>query len=220
MGSARAGVVRLLEAVVALTLFVVVAPVVLVGAAVSAAHFRVWPFFTHGRVGLRESDVSVTKIRTLPPCTGTHVDKYELRSVTVPKPMQRLRKLHIDELPQLLGVVTGRLAFVGPRPEMRNLHETFPRSFAVKRTSVRPGLTGLWQVSDHVVGLIGETPEYDLFYVENRSGRLDAWILYRTLVKVLTGRTITLADVPRWALPAGERRAVPVASGAGSSGVR
>lgn len=218
MGSARVGVVRLLEATVALALFVAVAPVVLIAAAVSAAHFRVWPFFTHKRVGLNEADVSVTKIRTLPPCTGTHVDKYELRSVSVPKPMQRLRKLHLDELPQLLGVVAGRLTFVGPRPEMRNLHETFSRSFAAERTSVRPGLTGLWQISDHVVGLIGESPEYDRFYVQNRSARLDVWILYRTVVKVFAGRTITLDDVPRWAFPARDRRTVPATSGASSAG--
>lgn len=196
------GARRALEALIAAVILAAVAPVVLVAAVMSAAHYRAWPFFTHDRVGWRGSNISITKIRTLPCSTGTHIDKYQLRSIDVPRPMQQLRKLHLDELPQLVAVISGKLSFVGPRPEMRPLHDRFSRGFADERTSVRPGITGLWQVSDGVVSLIGETPEYDLFYVRHRNLRLDLWVLYRTVIKVLVGTTVALADVPSWVLPA------------------
>lgn len=210
---------RVLESAVAACLLVLVLPVILLTATVSAVQYRAWPFFTHRRVGWHERDISITKVRTLPCSTGTHVDKYALRSVTVPRSMQRLRQLHLDELPQLLAVIAGRLSFVGPRPEMRPLHERFSTTFARERTSVRPGLTGLWQVGDGVTGLIGEAPEYDVFYVRNRTLRLDLWVLYRTVLKVLFGSTITLDDVPEWTLPAEATPATaPASTGFGSPG--
>lgn len=192
---------RAVESLAAAALIVVSLPVVLLAAAASFASYRAWPFFTHERIGWRERDIAITKIRTLPCSTGTHVDKYELRTVEVPSMMRRLRKLHLDELPQLLAVVMGRLSFVGPRPEMQILHARLGVQFAQERTSVRPGLTGLWQIGHGVSGLIGESPEYDLFYIRNRTLRLDAWIAYRTLVKICKGSTVGLDDVPAWVLP-------------------
>lgn len=192
---------RAVESLAAAVLLVVLLPVVLVSALASFVHYRAWPFFTHERVGWRERSIAVTKIRTLPCSTGTHIDKYQLRSVVVPSMMRRLRQMHLDELPQLLAVIMGRLSFVGPRPEMRTLHDHLGAQFATARTSVRPGLTGLWQVGHGVSGLIGESPEYDLFYIRNRTLRLDAWIMYRTVLKMVSGTTVGLEDVPAWALP-------------------
>jgi lipopolysaccharide/colanic/teichoic acid biosynthesis glycosyltransferase len=82
---------------------------------------------------------------------------------------------------------------------MPNLLNRYPSDFALTRCSVRPGCTGIWQVSTACSGLIYEAPEYDLAYVFGGTLRLDAWILYRTARMWLTGNCVVdLDDVPRW----------------------
>jgi hypothetical protein len=79
------------------------------------------------------------------------------------------------------------------------LHAALPEDFAELRTSVRPGCTGLWQISDGCTGLIATTPEYDSYYLAHRTLRFDLWVLGRTALKMsgIKG-TITLDDVPSW----------------------
>ena len=92
-----------------------------------------------------------------------------------------MRRLHLDELPQLFLVVIGKMSLVGPRPEMHSLTTHYGDEFAAQRTQVRPGCTGLWQISEHCTKMIFEHPEFDLQYVQNRSLRFDMWIIARTL---------------------------------------
>lgn len=188
------------EATVAATLVVLSLPFLLIGVALSLAHYRAWPFFVHERIGLHGRRFRFFKIRTLPPGTDRYASKYALSGTGTPPVMQLVRRLHFDELPQLLHVVTGRMAFVGPRPEMPALHDDLPAHFARLRTAVRPGLTCLWQVSPHSAGLIGERSEYDRLYVEHRNNRLDGWIMAQTLRKMFTGRTIQLYEIPHWVI--------------------
>lgn len=190
----RAG--RAWSSIAAFALLLLVSPVVVVSAAISALTYRAWPFFVHERVGRGGHPIRVAKIRTLPPQTAVYVSKYSLRSVDVARHMRLMRRLHIDELPQLWQVVIGDMAFVGPRPEMQVLHAQLATDFADFRTSVEPGLTGLWQISPHNAGLIGERPEYDRLYIEHRSARLDRWIMARTVRKMLFGTTTHLYEVP------------------------
>ena len=171
-------------------------PVIVAAAVASAVTYRAWPFFVHERVGRGGRAIKIAKIRTLPATTNAYTDKYSLRSIRVPSHMRLMRRLHLDELPQLWHVVTGDLAFVGPRPEMRVLHEQLPPEFAAIRTSVEPGLTGLWQISPHNSGLIGERPEYDVLYISHRSARLDRWIIGQTVRKMTFGTTTHLYEVP------------------------
>ena len=191
---------RIVEAALATALLVVALPLIAVGVLLSFACYRAWPFFVHERVGLDGESFRLWKIRTLPPTTDRYADKYALQSATVPRLMQAVRRLHFDELPQLIHVCAGTMTFVGPRPEMPTLHAALPESFARLRTSVRPGLTCLWQISPHNTGLIGERTEYDRLYVDHRNTRLDLWIMVQTLRKMTLGRTIHLFEVPRWAI--------------------
>jgi lipopolysaccharide/colanic/teichoic acid biosynthesis glycosyltransferase len=112
-----------------------------------------------------------------------------------------LRRLHLDELPQLWLVPSGRMSLVGPRPEMPGLHEMFGSDFAALRTSVRPGCSGLWQIGDGAAQLIWESPEFDEVYVANAGVRLDLWVLWRT-VGTMCGLTspCELREVPSWAM--------------------
>jgi lipopolysaccharide/colanic/teichoic acid biosynthesis glycosyltransferase len=97
-----------------------------------------------------------------------------------------LRRTSLDELPQLVNVVRGEMSLVGPRPCLPWEAELFPPQFA-DRFSVRPGITGLWQVTGRsTVGTL-DMLRMDLAYVRDRCLRLDLWILLVTIPSLLRG---------------------------------
>jgi lipopolysaccharide/colanic/teichoic acid biosynthesis glycosyltransferase len=191
---------RAVDVAVSAVLLLLVLPVILLTATASALVLRAWPFFAQERIGRGGTTFRFVKVRTLPPDMPAYTDKHQLEVQRIPALCRLFRRLHLDELPQLFLVLRGQMSLIGPRPEMAYLHEQFPTAFADLRTSIRPGCTGLWQVSESCDGLIGASPEYDRFYVDNRSWRLDLWIAYRTVLKMTgLGRTIALDEVPGWA---------------------
>lgn len=99
-----------------------------------------------------------------------------------------LRRSSLDELPQLFNVLRGEMSLVGPRPLLLSDFEKFPRGEQLARFSMKPGLTGLWQVSGRSLLDDRRRIRLDLEYVENWSLALDLRILARTLPAVMTGR--------------------------------
>ncbi|WP_431677312.1 sugar transferase [Kitasatospora sp. KL5] len=99
---------------------------------------------------------------------------------------RHLRRLSLDELPQLLNVLRGEMSLVGPRPLL--LEDSDYTGRARDRLLVLPGLTGLWQVRGRSNLPWEEMLRLDLHYVENLSLRLDASILLRTIPAVITSR--------------------------------
>jgi lipopolysaccharide/colanic/teichoic acid biosynthesis glycosyltransferase len=99
-----------------------------------------------------------------------------------------IRKLHLDELPQFFNVLAGHMSVVGPRPSPYRENQYCP-AWREARLSVRPGVTGLWQVSrTRKKGLdFQEWIRFDLEYVENASWALDLRIIAKTVVRVATG---------------------------------
>ncbi|MEO1236352.1 MAG: sugar transferase, partial [Planctomycetota bacterium] len=95
-----------------------------------------------------------------------------------------LRKTNIDELPQFLNVLAGHMAIVGPRPSPYKENQYCP-PWREARLSVRPGVTGLWQVKrSRDEGLdFQEWIRYDIHYVENRSWKLDLYIIGKTILQ-------------------------------------
>jgi exopolysaccharide biosynthesis polyprenyl glycosylphosphotransferase len=92
-----------------------------------------------------------------------------------------LRRTGLDELPQLINVVKGDMSLVGPRPEMPFIAEHYG-PLEKERLSVKPGITGLWQISDDRKRLlIHENMDYDLYYIEHLSFNLDLAILLKTV---------------------------------------
>jgi lipopolysaccharide/colanic/teichoic acid biosynthesis glycosyltransferase len=190
---------RIVDVIAGLVLAVVTLPVVLVLLLGSTVAFRAAPLFVQPRLGRGGSLFQFVKVRTLPVSTPVDADKYALGAIPLGRWGRALRRRHLDELPQLWLVVFGRMSLVGPRPEMPRLAATFDPDFVSERTSVRPGCTGLWQISVSVTRLIGESPEYDLHYVRHRTLRLDAWILARTLASVVGRPKISsLREIPSW----------------------
>ncbi|GAA3597952.1 sugar transferase [Klugiella xanthotipulae] len=96
-----------------------------------------------------------------------------------------IRRFSIDELPQMFNVLKGNMSLVGPRPAIANEVERYSVD-ARRRLLVKPGLTGLWQVSGRSDLSWEEAVYLDLFYVENWSNFVDCTILFRTVKAVLT----------------------------------
>jgi lipopolysaccharide/colanic/teichoic acid biosynthesis glycosyltransferase len=102
-----------------------------------------------------------------------------------------LRATSIDELPQLWNVLRGEMSLVGPRPALPIEVEAFGPDL-LRRHTVTPGITGLWQVEGRDLADFSAYEESDLFYVENWSISLDVAILARTVVSVC-GRVLSAA---------------------------
>jgi len=96
-----------------------------------------------------------------------------------------LRRYSFDELPQLWNVLRGEMSLVGPRPALPSEVEQYD-DWVRNRLKVKPGMTGLWQVSGRTETSFADYIRYDLFYIQNWSLSLDLWILWRTLRAVLS----------------------------------
>jgi lipopolysaccharide/colanic/teichoic acid biosynthesis glycosyltransferase len=99
-----------------------------------------------------------------------------------------LRRTSLDELPQVLNVLAGQMSLVGPRPLPDYHHDQLAESARTPRNRVRPGLTGLWQVSGRSATGTSGMEKWDTYYVRNWSIWLDISILARTVLAVVKGQ--------------------------------
>jgi exopolysaccharide biosynthesis polyprenyl glycosylphosphotransferase len=201
--SAHAGARRLLKEVVerlaALLGLVVLSPVLLAVAVAIRLDSPGSPFFVQQRVGRHGELFSIWKFRTMSTRAEDELGHlatlneggdvlFKMRAdPRVTKLGRVLRRYSVDELPQLWNVVTGDMSLVGPRPALPEevaQYDVDPR----RRLAVKPGLTGLWQVSGRSDLSWEQTVRLDLRYVDNWSLRLDVLILVRTLQAVLGHR--------------------------------
>lgn len=98
-----------------------------------------------------------------------------------------LRRFSMDELPQLWNVLNGTMSLVGPRPIVRAEEKLYGK-YSVLIHSVKPGITGLWQVSGRNLTTYRRRVAIDLYYAKHKSWKLDLWILYKTVWAVIGGR--------------------------------
>jgi lipopolysaccharide/colanic/teichoic acid biosynthesis glycosyltransferase len=189
---------RVVDVVVCLVLLVfLVLPMLVIALAVRAEDCGP-ALFRQERVGLRRSRFTLFKFRTMAPggddAALRDLIARELRGEdTVVNGSSKLngdrritrtgaflRRTSLDELPQLINVLRGDMTLVGPRPCLDWEAEMFPSEFA-PRFAVRPGLTGLWQVSGRSTLGTLDMLKLDVAYVRSRSLRSDMSILVRTL---------------------------------------
>jgi lipopolysaccharide/colanic/teichoic acid biosynthesis glycosyltransferase len=187
---------RALDLALGVPLTLLALPLIAVFAIVLAIQLRDWPFFSHDRIGRNGRHFSFPKLRTLPRSTPAYADKVRTSLEPVSRFATALRKTHLDELPQLLLVVTGRMSLVGPRPLMRAEAEETP--WADVRALAPQGCTGLWQVGAHQAGAAADTPGYDLAYLDSWSLRMDLWILWRTALQLIGAKSVELSNLPTW----------------------
>lgn len=97
-----------------------------------------------------------------------------------------LRKSSLDEIPQMINVLRGEMSLVGPRPPVLYEYE-FYGEWEKQRLAVKPGITGLYQVTARSQVPFQEMVRIDLDYIQRRSLRLDLWIILKTLVVMVRG---------------------------------
>jgi lipopolysaccharide/colanic/teichoic acid biosynthesis glycosyltransferase len=143
--------------------------------------------FRHYRIGKGEKRFLLWKFRSM----RTDVPGYEAspRSVVDPRLTRvgrLIRRLSVDELPQLVNVIKGDMSLVGPRPEMPFIVARYYSAHR-KRLVARPGITGLWQISPARAFPIHENLQYDLHYIRNQNLFLDCAIMLRTITAIFRG---------------------------------
>ena len=194
-GALRSGIKRLSDVLFSLVLIAVSAPIMLVTALLIKLDSRGPVLYKQERVGQNNSSFMVAKFRSM----RTDAEKdgkpqwASAQDSRVTRVGNVIRKLRIDELPQLFNVLKGEMSLVGPRPErpffVEQLTEQIPY-FAV-RHSVKPGVTG-WAQVRYAYGATVEDAQnklqYDLYYVKNHSLFLDLVVLFETIGVVLTGK--------------------------------
>jgi lipopolysaccharide/colanic/teichoic acid biosynthesis glycosyltransferase len=157
-------------------------PSLLVGLACALAIRLTSPgpvFFRQERIGMRGVPFQVWKFRTMvDEVNPIFPDPDRITSVG-----RVLRRSSLDELPQLLNVLSGRMSLVGPRPPLPTEAAAYADDVR-RRLAVKPGMTGLWQVSGRSDLSWEEAVRLDLRYVENWSLSLDLVILLRTVTAV------------------------------------
>jgi lipopolysaccharide/colanic/teichoic acid biosynthesis glycosyltransferase len=150
-------------------------------------------FFGHSRLGLFGTQFKLRKFRSMVVNAAAlqvdlegFDDAYKLKNDPRITPFGRfMRRLSLDELPQLLNILRGELSLVGPRPiVVPELEKYGPWGSLL--TTVPPGLTGLWQVSGRSDTTDQQRIDFDLYYINNWSLGLDLLILLRTIPAVLS----------------------------------
>lgn len=136
------------------------------------------------RVGAGNIIFKMPKFRTMfsgTPAVATHLLKNPGDHIT---PVgQFLRKLSLDELPQLFSIISGQMTFVGPRPALFNQYDLIELRTRRGVHKLTPGITGWAQVNGRDDLSIPVKVEFDEYYLKNRSLRLDSIILFMTIIK-------------------------------------
>jgi lipopolysaccharide/colanic/teichoic acid biosynthesis glycosyltransferase len=180
---------RALDLLIAALALIVLSPFLLAAAIAIKLGSRGPVFYRQRRVGLGGREFEMLKLRTMvegsdPVGVGTVVSRDDPR---VTPAGRFLRRTSLDEVPNLVNVLRGEMAIVGPRPTIpAQVDDYTPRQR--RRHEVLPGITGWAQVQGRAGIPWEERIELDLFYVEHRSAALDARILTRTAWLVVSGQ--------------------------------
>ena len=182
---------RASDVFISLVLLVLASPLMLISALIIRLESPGPVIYKQDRVGLHEREFTVYKFRSMRQDAEKNGAVWaSAHDARVTRFGRFIRKVRIDELPQLINVLKGDMSFIGPRPErmafVRELKKTIP--YYGLRHTVKPGLTGWAQVC-YPYGATEDDArrklEYDLYYIKNMSLLLDIHIIFKTVGVVL-----------------------------------
>ena len=178
---------RLVDVIVAALVLLILSPILLLVAIAVAIDSRGSIVFCHQRVGYQGRPFRIFKFRSMhisaPQYQRSPTDAHDPRITRVGRV---IRRLSLDEVPQLVNVLRGEMSLVGPRPEMPFIVREYSDVHR-RRLNAVPGITGLWQISPARALPIHHNMEYDLYYIARQSLLLDLAILIRTAGSVIRG---------------------------------
>jgi putative colanic acid biosynthesis UDP-glucose lipid carrier transferase len=185
------GLVKRISDIILASLILILILPVLIGVAIAVKHSSPGPIiFKQRRYGLNGEEITVYKFRSMTVCeNGSEVKQAQRNDARVTRVGAFIRKTSLDELPQFINVLQGRMSIVGPRPHAVAHNELYRKQIKgyMDRHRVKPGITGWAQVN----GLRGETEtldkmqariEFDLDYLRNWSVTLDIKIILMTAI--------------------------------------
>lgn len=174
---------RLIDLVVSISLLAMLSPIILAVYLLSKVFIGKEVIFTQTRIGLNNKEFKVIKFKTM-------TDECDDNGNLLPDKDRLikygliLRKLSLDELPQLINVIKGEMSLIGPRPLLVRYLPYYTEEER-RRHSIRPGITGLAQVNGRNGLAWNDRLGLDVMYVDNMSFILDIKILVATVLKVL-----------------------------------
>jgi exopolysaccharide biosynthesis polyprenyl glycosylphosphotransferase len=195
----RAATKRATDIIISAALIILSSPVFLITSLLIKLTSAGPIFFAQERVGLNKKRFKMLKFRTMvvdaeqqQPALEQFNEAtgpvFKIRSDPRITPIGKfLRKMSIDELPQLINVIKGDMSLVGPRPLPLRDYTGFSEDWHRRRVSVRPGITGLWQVNGRDHSSFDNWMKQDLDYIDHWSLRLDAQVMLKTIPAVLRG---------------------------------
>ncbi|WP_333667321.1 sugar transferase [Acinetobacter guillouiae] len=176
---------RLVDIVISLTALMILSPIFLFVAYKVRKNLGSPIFFYQERPGKNGELFKMMKFRSMKDATDTQGNPLPDEQRITPFG-QKLRSTSLDEMPQLINVLKGDMSVVGPRPMLKEFVELYSPEQA-RRLEVRPGMTGLAQISGRNELDYEERFKYDVWYVDNQSLLVDFKIMFKT-VSVMTNR--------------------------------
>ena len=193
------GIKRMFDIVLAMISIVLLMPIFLIIAIIIKFDSKGKIIFKHKRIGKNGQPIYLYKFRTMytnsneileellkdPKIKKEWEENYKLTNdPRITKVGSFLRKSSLDELPQLLNILMGNMSFVGPRPLVEKEIEKYGKN-KNKLLSVIPGLTGWWACNGRSCTTYEERIKLELYYVKNRSIKLDLKVIFKTFITVL-----------------------------------
>ena len=183
---------RILDFILSFSLLLLFSPVIVIVGIVLSIQNQGTPFFVQERPGKNERKFSIIKFKTM-------TDDKDKRGELLPdnerltKLGSFIRKVSIDELPQLINVLMGDMSLVGPRPLLFKYLPLYSKE-QKRRHDVKPGITGWAQVNGRNTISWTKKFELDIYYVNNISFLLDLKILWMTIAKVIKKEGVNQSD--------------------------
>jgi undecaprenyl-phosphate galactose phosphotransferase len=182
---------------------ILISPLLLIIAILIKSDSKGPVIYRAGRIGYKEKDIYVYKFRTMFGDADEKLEELLSASVELRKEFEDnfklkddprvtrvgrfLRKTSLDELPQIFNVLKGQMNLIGPRPIVREEVIKYGEAF-YELIKVKPGMSGLWQISGRNDVDYERRVQLDLFYIKNWSLWMDITILLRTFIVVMQGR--------------------------------